>query len=140
MVLLARGAGGWVVSNAMTASEREIRTFDPLLRDLLTWGLVFEDDERWVLADRVADRLRQLAAERGPWPSEQTVYFDHRCAMCDTRRLTRFRDGDYVCDSCWRSRAVATPRPAEEAPPATKRRRILNPERRRVPHTDRRTA
>jgi hypothetical protein len=88
----------------MGPSDRSIQTFDPLLRDLITWGLVSSDGERWDLSERAQRRLSELAASSGPWPVEQTVYFGHRCAGCGTKALTRLREGVHVCDSCWDKR------------------------------------
>ena len=88
----------------MRPTDRSIHTFDPLLRDLITWGLVASDGERWELSERAQRRLSELAAASGPWPAEQTVYFGHHCHGCGLKALTRLRDGAYVCDTCWDKR------------------------------------
>lgn len=104
----------------MRPSDRSIQTFDPLLRDLITWGLVSTDGEHWELSERAQQRLSELAAASGPWPAEQTVYFGHRCHQCGLKALTRLREGVYVCDKCRGTKAepvarkdvvVAAPRP-----------------------------
>ena len=93
----------------MRPNDRAIQTYDPLLRDLITWGLVERDEERWALSERAQRRLSELAEASAPWPAEQTVYFGHRCERCDTRALTRLREGAYVCDACWSRRGTEEP-------------------------------
>jgi hypothetical protein len=112
----------------MAAVERSIRTYDPLLRDLLTWDLVHADGERWELSERAQRRLAELAEASLAWPAEQTVYMGHRCDRCSARGLTRLRDGAYVCDPCW-SRPAPAPA-APEVPDAARRRRIRVGDRR----------
>lgn len=92
-----------------------IERFDPLLRNLLAWCLVDQDDDgRWSLRPEVGQRLTQLTElTRHDAPSE-VVYFGHACATCRANGLTRLRDGRYLCDGCRRAAdlaAVATPLP-----------------------------
>lgn len=84
----------------MRPSDRLIQTFDPLLRDLIAWGLVSSDGARWELSEHAQLRLTELAQNSGPWPAEQTVYFGHRCTECGTKALTRLHDGVHVCGTC----------------------------------------
>ncbi|MGD1011610.1 MAG: hypothetical protein ABR925_03630 [Acidimicrobiales bacterium] len=104
-----------------------IGTFDALLRDLLTWGLVAREETdggpTWRLVDRAQQRLGALAIAREPWPVERTAYSGRRCADCHAMRMTWLRDGAYVCDSCWRARLegandeiTAADRPAARGP------------------------
>ncbi|MGH8988485.1 MAG: hypothetical protein ACRDXC_07805 [Acidimicrobiales bacterium] len=89
-------------------NEHPIERFDPLLRNLLAWGLVVEAEEGgWTLRPDVAERLPALARyARGDQPSE-VVYFGHLCAGCRSKGLTRLRDGRYLCDECRRAADVA---------------------------------
>lgn len=87
-----------------------IESFDPLLRDLASYGLVVRDDSdgdvSWHLTDEAQDRLSQILRHRlEPMVPEKLVYFDHLCAACRMRGLTRLRDGLYLCESCARARA-----------------------------------
>jgi hypothetical protein len=100
----------------MEAGERDIRTFDPLFRDLLTWGLVHDDGHGWALSAPAQARMGQLATELMTWPSERTVFFGHSCADCAQRTVTRLRDGAYVCDPC-STRRERKPEPPPAVPP-----------------------
>ena len=93
----------------MGTEEIPIENFDALLRGLITWDLVTAEETRWQLAERVQQRLSELAPDSGPWPPEQIVYVDHRCADCGARTVTRSREGTYVCDPCWESRNTNPP-------------------------------
>lgn len=109
----------------MRPSDRAIQTFDPLLRDLITWGLVSSGEEGWELSERAQQRLSELAAASGPWPAERTVYFGHRCHQCGLKALTRLREGVYVCDDCRRRGAAE----GQEAAVVTPHRPRLLPRR-----------
>jgi ribosomal protein L37AE/L43A len=112
----------------MATVERTIRTFDPLLRDLITWNLVKADGDRWELSERAQRRLAELAEASASWPAERTVYMGHRCDRCGARGMTRLREGAYVCDPCW-SRP-ATPPDAPVVQDGARRRRIRLGDRR----------
>ncbi|HUZ10975.1 MAG TPA: hypothetical protein VMU76_12490 [Acidimicrobiales bacterium] len=73
---------------------------DPLLRELLDFGLVELDpsDGSWHLSESARQRLSLLAVP--PPPAEKIVYFGHRCTSCGQIRPTRFRAEGYVCDEC----------------------------------------
>lgn len=117
-----------------------VQTFDPLLRDLVTWGLVSraEPDElgpdefgrdTWRLSPVAQDRLSELVAGAVVPVPERLVYFDHLCARCHLRGPTRLHGGAYLCAPCLeeeRAEAVRT-----ELPDATSRRRRLSRRRRR---------
>ena len=112
-----------------------IDRFDPLLRDLLAWGLVEKDDATdepvWRLHQRAQERLSELVRAASPLVSDRVVYLDHLCADCRQRRPTRLVDGSYVCDACQKVRLEsATHGVATEAatdPQASRtRRRPLN--------------
>lgn len=103
-------------------NEHPIERFDPLLRNMLSWHLVEETDSgSWELRPDVVERLSGLAKyTRRNEPSE-VVYFGHICVGCRSNGLTRFRDGQYLCDECRRAAelaAVATllPAPEEQKP------------------------
>jgi hypothetical protein len=81
-----------------------IDRFDPLLRDLLTWGLIVRsttgEASRWTLAEAAEERLCELAAGADPGPPEMVVRLGRRCATCQARRPTWLRAGVYICESC----------------------------------------
>jgi ribosomal protein L37AE/L43A len=109
----------------MDPEQAPVNKFDPLLRDLLYWGLLAQVDDvnghHWQLAERAELRLDEITAESNAFAIERMVYLDHRCDICGFRRLTRVRDSRYVCDEC--GARVGQPTPAEREPaPATKRR------------------
>lgn len=88
----------------MRAAPDAIDAFDPLLRDLLTWGLVTEvpgeEGPEWHLTANAQRRVSELVRFRGAPPAEHLVYLGRRCAVCGMRRLTRLRDRGYVCEDC----------------------------------------
>jgi ribosomal protein L37AE/L43A len=80
-----------------------VETFDPLLRDLVAWGLVDRDDDgagAWRLVDAAQRRLSELVAVSGKRSAESLLYFDHLCSRCHRRELTRLIGGSYVCAPC----------------------------------------
>ena len=104
-----------------------INRFDALLRDLITWGLVDQEETKdgpsWRLVDAAQRRLGELMWPGHPLVAEAVIYLDHRCADCHLRAPTRLHEGSYLCDACWamRSEAAAT-LPSPEAPPPPRRR------------------
>lgn len=85
-----------------------IETFDPLLRDLATWGLAVREDTEsgaaWVLTEAAQRRLDQIVRPAAPTNVERLVYLDHRCADCRLRGRTRLVDGVFLCDDCFAAR------------------------------------
>lgn len=99
-----------------------IERFDRLLRDLLAWNLVEQDDAgAWGLPSVVVQRLTYLSdLTRRDVPSE-VVYFGHVCSGCGSNGLTRLREERYLCDGCRRAAelaAVATPLPQPDGEPS----------------------
>ncbi len=88
----------------MDVQNVPIRTFDPLLRDLVYWGLLVRVDcpggQRWQLAERAECRLDEIAEESRAVALERMIYLDHRCDVCGFRRMTRVHDSRYVCEEC----------------------------------------
>jgi hypothetical protein len=112
----------------MDPEQVPIKTFDPLLRDLLHWGLLVRAEDpsgtHWQLAERTEQRLNDLASETRAFSAERMVFLDHSCGECGLRRLTRLRDSRYICDACWNGlsqpsavEAVSAPAPAPEPAP-----------------------
>lgn len=104
-----------------------IERFDPLIRNLLAWGLVEDTPDGWRLEADVAARLSQLRTLTQRDVPSQVVYFGHACAVCKSNGMTRLHEGRYLCDACRRAAelaAVATPlpKPVEEKP----RRSVLH--------------
>ena len=102
----------------MNPSRRPIETFDPLLRDLVGWGLVVRSDSAkpiWRLADAAQRRLNELVLSSAPVDAESVVYFHHRCALCREQKPTRLRQSHYLCESCLARQAdIHDDVPAEE--------------------------
>lgn len=102
-------------------SGPRIESFDPLLRDLVGWGLVtrVETDgvPSWQLGEAAQDRLNEIIRPAGSLSPEQLVYLDHFCADCQVRGTTRLHDGVYLCSACSERRLVGTPEP----PPTVQR-------------------
>ena len=89
----------------MAPEQVPIKTFDPLLRDLLYWGVLVRVDEpsgtRWQLSERAEERLNEIATESRAFSAERMVFLDRRCGECGLRLLTRLHDARYICDACW---------------------------------------
>ena len=84
-----------------------IERFDPLLRDLIVWGLVERHDSgdvtSWQLVGSAQRRLDELSPAPGSG-RDAVVFMDRRCTDCQQRGMTRLRDERYVCDRCWARR------------------------------------
>jgi hypothetical protein len=84
--------------------RQSIERFDPLLRDLIAWGLVTGGTgtakATWRLTAAAQRRLTELAKPTRPLNPDQLVYLDHHCSQCKARGRTRLRDGLYLCDAC----------------------------------------
>jgi hypothetical protein len=99
-------------------ADSTLARFDPMLRALVTFGLVEPDgvealsgeDPRpgWRLIPAVQRRLESLVAPAPP--ADKLIYFGHRCSSCGEHGPTRMSSGAFVCENC--RRAVA----AEQAP------------------------
>jgi hypothetical protein len=81
-----------------------VEAFNPLLRSLLSWGLVerVEFDvgsHHWELTDAAQQRLDQLTPERRR-ASATLAYLDHWCSSCRQQHLTHLVDGSYLCVEC----------------------------------------
>jgi ribosomal protein S27AE len=98
--------------------EYPIERFDPLLRDLIGWGLVERDDSHpgisWRLVGSAQRRLDELSPPRAAG-HDPVVYLDRRCAECQQRGMTRLHDERYVCDRCWSGR-LRVPEPVAPEP------------------------
>jgi len=87
-----------------------IERFDALLRNLLAWQLVSNDDPGgdggWQLVPDAQRRLDELNRSSALPDAERLVYLDHRCADCHQRLPTRSRQGLFLCDACSTRRTV----------------------------------
>lgn len=101
----------------MDQPHYRIDRFDPLLRDLLWWGLVRReepsegaegrgapDDGQWVLSQEAAQRLTELAARVARPQTGQVLYLDRKCADCHQRVPTRLVEDLFLCDTCRQGR------------------------------------
>ena len=82
-----------------------VARFDPMLRALLTFGLVEPErpeaggeGQGWRLIPAVQHRLRSLVTPAPP--AEKLIYFGHRCGSCGEHGPTRNVSGVYLCDEC----------------------------------------
>lgn len=96
-----------------------VETFNPLLRSLLTWGLVERVEEgerrhRWVLTAEVQQRLDALTPPPRR-PLSSLAYLDHLCARCREQRLTHLVEGRFLCERCERAESETAGGP-EAAP------------------------
>ncbi|HLW44596.1 MAG TPA: hypothetical protein VKR78_00150 [Acidimicrobiales bacterium] len=105
--------------------EHPIERFDPLLRNMLAWNLVEETATgEWSLRHDVAERLSGLARYTKHSQPSEVVYFGHVCTGCKSNGLTRFRDGQYICDECRRAADLAAVATLVPAPQEHKARRF----------------
>lgn len=84
-----------------------VEAFNPLLRSLLTWGLVErkedgENGHHWALIADAQARLDELTP-RPRRSSAALAYLDHWCARCRQQRLTHLIEGRYLCEDCQRA-------------------------------------
>jgi hypothetical protein len=80
-----------------------IKTFDPLLRDLVGWGLVTKAKDgsgKWLIAEHAQRRLDELVHLVSPIDAQNVVHFNRKCAQCQQQKPTRLRDERYLCDPC----------------------------------------
>lgn len=81
---------------------RPIKTFDPLLRDLVGWGLVTRSATggKWTLSEAAQRRLDELNHSVSSIDASSVVYFNRRCGRCNQHRPTRLRADVYLCEPC----------------------------------------
>jgi len=119
-----------------------IKTFDPLLRDLVAWGLVVrsgtEARPAWRLSEAAQRRLNEVVPANGVAGDEQLVYLNHRCTDCHLWGLTRLIDGVYLCQDCSEHRAIEPGENEDLATPAVRSTRWRR--RRRVEGSEPTTA
>jgi hypothetical protein len=88
-----------------------IETFDPLLRDLVGWGLVERRDTEagapWQLVPNAQQRLDELLGPARVSGIGADIFVNRLCGDCHQRRVTRLRGERYVCDRCWMDRQEA---------------------------------
>jgi hypothetical protein len=103
-----------------------IETFDPLLRDLVVWGLVAKSEVeagRWQLTDAAQRRLDEIVEPTRPLPPDQLVYLDRLCADCRFRGRTRLCDGVYLCEECAQRRTASVMDEEGSSPPVVRKDR-----------------
>ncbi len=81
-----------------------IQTFDPLLRDLVGWGLVERQDQEaagpWQLVPDAQRRLDELLSPTLIPSVGADVFLNRLCGQCHQRGLTRLRGESYLCNTC----------------------------------------
>lgn len=81
-----------------------IEAFNPILRSLISWGLVERVEmengsHHWELTTAAQKRLDDLTPARKR-ASATLAYLDHWCSSCRRQRLTHLVDGRYLCPAC----------------------------------------
>jgi len=95
-------------------NEAAAARFDPVLRTLMTFGLVVEDPNedggprQWVLTPAAQRRLVALSSPAPP--PDKLIYFGHRCGSCGEHAPTRFTAGTFLCGACRESAAALAQR------------------------------
>ncbi|MGD0255800.1 MAG: hypothetical protein ABSB99_09675 [Acidimicrobiales bacterium] len=103
-----------------------IETFDSLLRDLVSWGLVERQDTDtetrtpWQLVPDAQHRLDELLSRARVPGAEADFYLDHLCADCHQRGLTKHHGGSYLCETCWTERQARLEAVGAEPSPSVK--------------------
>jgi len=104
------------------AEDRTLSRFDPMLRALMTFGLVEQDHDgvddastTWRLTAAAQRRLQALVTPVPP--AEKLIYFGHRCGSCGEHAPTRISSGTFLCDAC-RNTPVDELAPRREPRPA----------------------
>jgi hypothetical protein len=101
-----------------TGRQPFVHQLDPLLRDLLTFGLVErregEGPDRWVLSPAAQDRLSFL--DRPAPTSSTTFVVGRRCDRCREHAVTRRIGQRYLCARCETEEATGPAEVAEVAP------------------------
>ena len=95
-----------MTTEPVETQDATLARFDPMLRALVTFGLVEPDrpgsngdeDHHWRLIPAVERRLDSLVPPAPP--VEKLIYFGHRCGSCGEHGPTRFRAGTYLCEAC----------------------------------------
>jgi hypothetical protein len=96
--------------------------FAPLLRDLVQWGLVLEDETgRWVLRD---DVQRHLSSHRH-LETEAQVYVGYRCQHCGAAGVTWAMEDRHLCASCIEAQRSGVDDGLEATPAKLSGRRLL---------------
>lgn len=110
-----RASSVFVLEEQVDVSEYPIGNFDPLLRDLLTYDLVEQHAEQWLLGPEAARRLSEIAANSRQG-ARISVYVGYLCERCRSAGVTVNIDGKRLCNQC-----VGTLRSSDEriapAPP-----------------------
>lgn len=95
--------------------------FDALLRDLLCYDLVVEEEPgRWRLRPAFEERMSTLAAAQRP-ASAPVLHIGVSCMGCHAANVTRLYQGRYLCDTC---RAAARRQPHDADPGESDRRLV----------------
>jgi hypothetical protein len=105
-----------VTTEPVETEEATLARFDPMLRALVTFGLVEPEragsngdgGHHWRLNPAVERRLDSLVPPAPP--VEKLIYFGHRCGACGEHGPTRLRGGAYLCEACREPTAERSPR------------------------------
>jgi hypothetical protein len=99
-----------VTTDPIDPDDAAAARFDPVLRTLMTFGLVVEESNQspgtrqWILTPAAQRRLVALASPAPP--PDKLIYFGHRCGACGEHAPTRFSGGTFLCGSCRESPAA----------------------------------
>ncbi len=97
---------GWADRRQAEVVSRRLERLSPLLRDLITWDLVYRSESgSFVLRDDVQRWLEDTLARQARSTTPE-VYVGRPCQRCGASGLTRMVDGVRVCASCSKVPAV----------------------------------
>lgn len=97
-----RASSKFVLEEQVDVSEYPIGNFDSLLRDLLTYDLVEQNAEQWLLRPEAARRLSEIALNNRQG-ARISVYVGYLCEGCRSAGVTVNVDGKRLCNQCVRT-------------------------------------
>lgn len=79
-----------------------VERFDPLLRGMVTAGLVEREPQSggWQVSPAARRRLDEILSTEEP-VGGVTLRVGCRCSACRQHRVTRLHGERYLCDDCW---------------------------------------
>ncbi|MGH9044559.1 MAG: hypothetical protein ACRDVP_06965 [Acidimicrobiales bacterium] len=98
-----------LTSHPAEPEDIKVTRFDPMLRTLMSFGLVERiggAGGEWRLTAGVQQRLNALVK---PQPeTDRLIYFGHRCGSCGGHGPTMIVSGSYLCGTCRQGAALET--------------------------------
>jgi hypothetical protein len=91
---------GWSDRREAEMVSRRLERLSPLLRDLITWDLVYRSESGTFLLREDVQQWLEGAVARHARSTAPEVYVGRPCQRCGASGLTRMVDGVRVCASC----------------------------------------